>query len=80
MADNQQNGSQQFEIIDGQLQLNGTADSSSTNNDSGQFECVRDDDRSGKCASHLSLCKIAVSPVSDTRLAHADGTGLTEMS
>jgi len=49
MADNQQqNGSQQFENTEGQQQqhLNGTAENSSTNNDSGQFECVRDDDRS----------------------------------
>lgn len=53
MADNQQqNGSQQFENTEGQQQqqhLNGTADNSNTNNDSGQFECVRDDDRSDKC-------------------------------
>ncbi|CAI6368104.1 unnamed protein product [Macrosiphum euphorbiae] len=50
MADNQQqNGSQQFEnAADAQQQqqhLNGTAENSTTNNDSGQFECVRDDDR-----------------------------------
>lgn len=53
MADNQQqNGSQQFEnATDGQQQhaLNGTAENASNttaNSDSGQFECVRDDDRS----------------------------------
>ncbi|XP_060843088.1 RNA-binding protein squid-like isoform X2 [Rhopalosiphum padi] len=50
MADNQQqNGSQQFEnAADAQQQqqhLNGTSENSTTNNDSGQFECVRDDDR-----------------------------------
>lgn len=54
MADNhEQNGPQQFENADGQQQhLNGTADNSNTNNDSGQFECVRDDDRSDP-STHL---------------------------
>lgn len=50
MADNQQqNGSQQFENATEQQQqhvLNGTAENANTtNSDSGQFECVRDDDR-----------------------------------
>lgn len=61
MADNQQqNGSQQFENTEGQQQqqhLNGSADNSSTNNDSGQFECVRDDDRSEKVYVHLPMRK-----------------------
>lgn len=59
MADNQQqqqqqNGSQQFENTEGQQQqqqqqqhLNGTADNANgANSETGQFECVRDDDRS----------------------------------
>lgn len=65
MADNQQqNGSQQFENTEGQQQqhLNGTADNSNTNNDSGQFECVRDDDRSGE----ILLPHVNRSAASDT--------------
>lgn len=70
MADNQQqNGSQQFENTEGQQQqhLNGTADNSSTNNDSGQFECVRDDDRSEEIDVHNRVNRFTMS---DTYVQH----------